>query len=116
MNDFVEARTMQMLPYSYAFRLCRPSELDQVPALVVRVPPYYGTDLAKQGIKGSVRIDFYIDETGAVRMPTLTAEDNGVLPMLALDALKQWKFSPPTTHGRAALVRAREEFRFDGGS
>jgi TonB family protein len=116
MNDFVEGRSMRLLPGSFAFFPCMPSQLDQAPTPIVKFPPPYGTNLAKQGIKGTVRIDFYIDETGAVRMPCVAADDSGVLPALAIEALKQWKFSPPTSHGRPVLVKASEEFRFGGGS
>jgi len=115
-TDYVEAQAMRLLAGSYAFHPCSSRDLDQVPTPVVKPTPYYGTDLAKKGLKGTVRIDFYIDETGAVRMPSVAAEDSGLLPALAIEALKQWKFSPPTSHGRAVLVRASEEFQFNSGS
>ena len=115
-TDFVEARNLQMLADSFASFPCAPRELDRVPAAIVKIVPFYGTDLAKKGIKGSVRVNFYIDETGAVRMPSVAAEDGGLLTTLAIEALKQWKFSPPTCRGRAVLVKASEEFRFGGGS
>ena len=116
MNDYVESRHMKLLPGSFAFLPCTPKQLDRAPTPVVTVPPHYGTNLAKQGIKGSVQIDFYIDETGAVRLPCVAADDSGVLTALAIDALRQWKFAPPTSGGRPVLVKASQEFRFDGGT
>ena len=115
-SDYVEGRNLQMLAGSFASSPCMPRELDQVPTPIVKIMPRYGTDLAKKGIKGNVRIDFYIDETGTVRMPSGAAEDSGVLTALAIEALKQWKFLPPTSRGKVVLVKASQEFRFDGSS
>jgi len=114
-SDLLEAQTMRMFAGRYTYLPCSGRELDQAPTPVVTVAPRYGTDLAKRGIGGSVRIDFYIDELGAVRMPCVAAENHGVLPALAIEALKQWRFAPPTSRGRAVLVKASEEFRFDNG-
>jgi len=35
---------------------------------------------------------------------------------LAIDALNQWKFAPPTSRGRGVLVKASQEFDFVNGS
>ena len=47
-----------------------------------------------------------VDSTGS-------AEDDNLLTALAINALSQWKFEPPTSHGRAVLVRASQVFNFE---
>jgi len=49
---------------------------------------------------------------GAVRLPSVSTEQDAVLTRLAIDALKQWKFSPPTSRGRPVLVKASQVFDF----
>jgi TonB family protein len=115
-SEFLEEQAMRMFPDRYAYFPHGRGEIDQVPTPVVTVMPNYGADLAKRGIEGRVHINFYIDESGAVRLPSVSARDSSVLTALAIDALKQWKFAPPVSGGRAVLVRASEEFQFgDGG-
>jgi outer membrane biosynthesis protein TonB len=60
-----------------------------------------------------VTIEFFIDETGAVRLPAGVTTENKVLTALALDAVKQWKFTPPTTRGKGVLVKASQVFNFN---
>jgi TonB family protein len=59
-----------------------------------------------------VAIDFYIDETGTVRMPAVSIKDDSELTALAVMALRQWKFEPPTRNGRPVLVKATQVFNF----
>jgi TonB family protein len=60
-----------------------------------------------------VVVDFYIDETGAVRMPYVTGRPHTLLANLAVDAVRQWKFEPPTRNGTPVLVHARQVFHFN---
>jgi len=114
--EMVEVQTMRLLDDRYQFRACTPAELDRVPAPLRTVAPAYPLALAKQGVRGSVNVEFYIDETGAVRLPSLAPGENLELGGLAIAALSQWKFTPPTSRGRAALVKAVQTFDFKDGS
>jgi len=52
----------------------------------------------------------------AVRLPAVTNPD--VSPYLAekaVEAVREWKFEPPLSHGAPALVAASEEFSFGNG-
>jgi len=116
LGEMVEVQTMGLLDDRYRFRACTPAELDRMPAPLRTVAPVYPLALAKQGVRGSVDVDFYIDETGAVRLPSLAPGENLELGSLAIAALSQWKFTPPTSRGRAALVKAVQTFNFKDGS
>lgn len=64
-------------------------------------------------VRGDVTVSFYIDEQGAVRMPYVLGQPNLELADLAVEAVRQWKFEPPTRQGRPVLVHAQQLFRFN---
>ena len=111
--DMLEARFARFRNDRYVYQPCNPRELDRTPAPLVIIAPRYPGQLAKQGVKGAVTIEFFIDETGAVRLPSGVTKENNVLTALALDAVKQWKFAPPTSRGRGVLIKASQRFSFD---
>jgi len=115
LNDQLEGRLMRMAADRYAYRPCSREALDRRPVPTVAVAPHYPSALAARGVKGTVTIEFFIDETGAVRMPSASAQDDSTLTALAIDALSQWKFAPPTSRGRGVLVKASQDFNFKNG-
>jgi TonB family protein len=114
--DIVEAQTMRMFGDRYVFEPCPPRELDRLPEPIATVAPAYPKVLAEKGVHGRVTVEFYIDQTGAVRLPSVTTEDNVELGGLAVAAMSQWKFTPPTSRGRSVLVKAVQVFDFKDGS
>ena len=96
----------------HAYRPCSLRQLDRIPTPLVSVKPLYSDELAKKGVRGKVTVDFYITEKGEVRMPSVSPYDNSQLTALALDALRQWKFEPPTRNGNPVLVKASQVFNF----
>ncbi|MDD2762958.1 MAG: energy transducer TonB [Opitutaceae bacterium] len=111
-SDFLEAWNMRLMAGRYAYRPCSLRELDRIPLPIVTVAPQYPKELADQGVKGRVTVEFYIDETGAIRVPAVSGNDNSELTALAVAALRQWKFEPPTRNGVAVLVKASQVFNF----
>ena len=87
-------------------------ELDRIPTPMVTVAPDYPAELAQKGVRGKVTVDFYIDESGTVRMPSVPPLDNSELVELAVKALRQWKFGVPTRDGKPVLVKASQSFNF----
>jgi periplasmic protein TonB len=88
------------------------AELDRIPGRLVAPAPAYPRALADRGKTGEVRVKFYIDETGAVRLPAVDEGNDGDLAALAIQALNQWKFEPPICKGRVVLMKAAQVFRF----
>lgn len=78
------------------------------------VPPSYPQEWASRGLTGPVTVNFYIDETGRVRMASCPAGTNSQLAHPALEAVRGWEFNPPTSGGRPVLVYARQVFNFLG--
>lgn len=95
-------------PGEFEFRARSLSELDAVPRLLVRVEPMHpGGDL-----RGRVRVAFFIDETGRVRMPTVIEADDPRLGWSVLGAVAKWEFEIPRRAGHPVLARATQVFVF----
>ena len=87
-------------------------ELDRIPTPIAAPSPAFPERLAKSGSSGQVTVSFYIDENGAVRLPSVDANDDPDLGAAAIEALRNWKFEPPTWKNRPVLVRASQQFNF----
>lgn len=106
------ARTTIFSSSRDAYEPCSLRDLDRIPTPLTAVAPQYPVELAKKGVRGKVTVDFYIDETGAARMPSVSSHDNRELTALSVEALRHWKFEPPTRNGKPILVRATQVFNF----
>lgn len=96
-------------------RIYRPRtlpEIDRIPVPLEWVDPIYHRELRERGVAGSATVEFYIDETGAVRMPAVVRADFPELGDLLATAVRQWKFEPPTVRGRPVLVHASQTVIF----
>ena len=94
------------------WEVCPADHLDQPLAVLKQVNPEYAVAAQREGVTGRVRIRFYVDEQGDVRMPTVSAESHPYLAERAIGALRHWKFTPPTRGGRPVLVAAVQDFAF----
>lgn len=97
---------------NYTWWLCLAAQLDRPLVVVNRVSPAYPDELRARGEAGEVTIDFYVDNEGRVRLPA--AETNAHLSFAreAIRAVEQWRFEPPTSGGRPAIVHVVQAFRF----
>lgn len=91
---------------------CSLRELDRIPEPVAFAEPVYPRELKLHGVEGTAVIEFFIDENGAVRVPAVIDADFWELGVLAMEAVRQWRFEPPTSRGRPVLVRVRQPFIF----
>lgn len=87
--------------------------LDAIPAPTHVVPPSYPENWSDRGIRGTALVEFYIDETGRVRIPVVSRTDHPLLGGAALAAVMQWQFETPVSRGRPVLVRAEQLFTFE---
>ncbi len=108
----VDQHLQQAFGPRFAKRALRANELDRVPVRVNAESPRYAKQAAEQGVKGTVQVYFYIDETGAVRMPSVGLGGDPYLAQSAVEAVRAWRFEPPTRRGQPAIVAARQMFRF----
>lgn len=96
----------------YEYRLHTLRELDQIPTPISAPAPGYPRELAAKGVQGQVTVGFFIDETGAVRIPSVDITDDSRLASLAIEALRQWRFEPPRCKKVPVLVKASQVFNF----
>lgn len=101
---------------SFGYRARNLRELDRVPAVVQSVSPTYPKQLADRGLKGSVTVDFYVDEQGIVRMPSVSQQSPTELADAAVRAIRQWKFEPPLRQGKPVLAHVQQTFNFNAVS
>jgi TonB family protein len=110
-----ELRQFQIAPNSQAFAACSLGQLDRIPTPSKIVNPIYPTGLARRTRGGHVSVEFYIDPTGHVRMPSVSRETNEAneeLAAIAVTTVAQWEFEPPMLKGRPVLVGAKQDFDF----
>jgi len=112
LSDALEMQTLRRMGARYIYEPCLLRDLDRIPTPIVTVTPAYPVELAQRGLAGKVTVEFYIDEKGAVRVPSVSIDDDSVLTSLAVTALRQWRFEPPTRNGTPVLVKASQVFNF----
>jgi TonB family protein len=108
----VEQYLQRAFGHRLAYKIRLAGELDRIPPPTATVAPKYAKEAEKQGVRGTVRVHFYIDETGAARMPAVEGEAHPYLSRMAVDAVREWRFEPPTAKGKPVLVAARQDFNF----
>jgi TonB family protein len=111
-QDAAMAFVMPMMRNADAYRMHTLRELDQIPTPIAAPGPAYPRELKDKGVTGEVNVGFYIDETGAVRIPSVDAGEDPRLASLAIEALRQWRFEPPRSKGVPVLVKASQAFKF----
>jgi TonB family protein len=97
----------------YAYRPFTLKELSTAPTVLQAVDPGYPRALLERSVTGEVTVDFYIDEEGTVRMPSLVNPQHPDLASAAIAAIRQWKFSPALANGKPVLVHVQQTFRFN---
>jgi TonB family protein len=112
MLDEMFVRTLSGEGTRLVYRTKPAGELDQPPMRVNGPAPKYATAALRQGVRGKVQVRFFIDETGAVRMPAVDVGAQPYLAEMAVEAVRDWKFAPPVSNGRPVLISASEEFNF----
>ena len=88
------------------YHACSLRDLDRIPVPLHVVAPA----TALQPDAGEVRVEFYIDEEGRVRIPVAKETSDVAFANAAVDAVSQWQFEPPTSKGKAVLVHAVQTF------
>ncbi len=116
--NFTEGEAMvnrldELLKGSLVYRTYTLRDLDRIPNPVHVVSPASPPPDAANRAKHTVTVEFYIDEQGLVRLPSVTrAEVGSQYAASALAAVRQWRFDPPMVKGRPVLVVANQQFNF----
>ncbi len=106
----------QALHDKLRYQIASPRDLDQPLTATKVVPPQAPPLQFLGGQERSVLFQFFIDETGRVRIPIPVRDSSEPIESDLLDsahqALSQWRFSPPTVNGEPVVTQATQPFRF----
>lgn len=97
----------------YDYKISTMKEIDRIPLPKSVVSPNYPQVLSSTSDVLKVSVNFFIDESGSVRLPSIVAADDYRLGELAIQAINQWKFEPPTRGGKPVMVKATQVFYFE---
>jgi protein TonB len=73
--------------------------------IVSKVPPRYPQEAKQRRAQGSVRISATIGKDGLVRNAVVVHDPDEALSKAALDAVKQWRYTPYLLNGEPVDVR-----------
>ena len=75
------------------------------PAKLIRhVQPVFPPSARDRGIQGSVTFEAIIDKAGFIRDPLATNEPSPDLVQAALDAIRQWQYTPALLNGEPVEI------------
>ncbi|MEZ9514499.1 energy transducer TonB [Vibrio splendidus] len=76
-------------------------------------PPNYPRQARRRGVEGVATYEVWLDAEGKqIKQALVNSSGALMLDSAALDAIKQWKFSPHTVNGRAIAHRVQIPVRF----
>jgi TonB family protein len=110
-----EMLRFRISPNAMTYSASTLSQLDRIPTPIKIVKPVYPENIARSSHGGRITVEFYIDEQGHVRLPSVdreTIEANGELSAMAITAVEQWQFEPPLVNGRPVVTLAQQNFNF----
>ena len=86
-------------------------------AAVFKVPPVYPLAAARRGLEGHVIIEYTVTRTGTVKDPVVVESSHPLFNRAALDAAREFKYSPRVIRGKAVDVHGvRVLIRFELGA
>jgi periplasmic protein TonB len=81
------------------------------PRIIKQVNPHYSTDRGVRPV-GSVIIGLVVSSKGLPKDPYVVKGLDKVLDQSAVDAVKEWRFSPAQKDGKAVAVRISVQIEF----
>ncbi len=87
-------------------RIVQVDRADARPVLLREVKPEV------TGNAGEVIVQYFIDQTGGVRMPMVLVSQGRAADQAVLQALREWHFAVPTRGGEPVVLLVRQRFRF----
>jgi len=86
--------------------------VEKEPEVIVKKEPVYPALALKAGIEGKVWVKSWIDEQGKVREVQIIRSDNDIFNQAAIDAAKEFRFTPAQLKGQPVAVWVTFPFKF----
>ena len=90
----------------------QPDLLTQAPAVLARCAPQYTPEAKRASIEGTVVLYTQVYPDGRAHNIKVLSSLGSGLDEKAIEALKQWRFSPGTKYGKTVVVPATIEVKF----
>ena len=90
----------------------RLQSLAQAPKALNQPMPVYPATLASKAIEGTVKVRFYVDADGRVRLPQVIEATSPEFAEAAVAAVSQWRYEPPREGSRAVVATDHWSFKF----
>lgn len=91
---------------------CLNAVSDREPVVKKSVNPVYPEEAKAKGIEGKVYLSILVDTGGKVKEAKVLKSDNPVFDTPAIDAARQWLFSPAIKDGKAVEAWLTMPFMF----
>jgi len=115
--EAMDNRIEELMKGSRVFRTYALRDLDRIPNPIHVVSPLSPASDPANRASHTVTVDFFIDEQGRVRLPSVSrAEVGSQYAASALAAVRQWRFDPPLVKGRPVVVLVSQLFKFVPGN
>lgn len=89
------------------------NQLENLPKAMKRVPADYPDSLRKSGIIGRVVLKMIIDADGQLTKIIILKEDDPAFNKAAIEAAKQWQFTPGKSKGKPVKTSVTVTFDFN---
>lgn len=83
------------------------------PKLISSVAPKYPAKLLANKIEGDVTVAFVVTKDGEVTQVRAVSSDHPEFAAAAIEALKQWRYSPGLKSGRPVNTEMKQPVRFE---
>lgn len=114
-NTLAKEADNEKLLDSDADSLPTPTEeylVSEMPSVLVEVKPIYPKEAREKQIQGDVVLDILIDDQGIVRSAQFI-EGAEIFKLVAVDAMKKFKFKPAKVDGKSVAVKIRYRLKFE---
>jgi len=90
----------------------QPAALDRPVRPRAQRAPVFPTELQRRQREGEATVEFFLDEDGRPRLPRVRHATDPAFGYAAVQAVAEWTFDPPTTHGQPTVMRVAVPFYF----
>jgi TonB family protein len=86
--------------------------VEKEPTVIKKVEPVYPASAMSENIQGQVWVKIWVDHTGQPREVKIKSTDHEWLNAAALEAARQWRFTPAMYDGKPVSIWVTIPFRF----
>jgi periplasmic protein TonB len=88
-------------------RIFNPEDLDRIPEAVLQPAPTYPVAMRREGVTGTVHVEFVVDAEGRVLAPFVFESSHPGFDDAAIAGVLRWKFRPGVKAGKRVPTRMR---------